>query len=106
MKYKKQYNLDEAIKRHYQTEHLKPDFAASVADRVFGNKEPAAFTVDNSLYYIILIICMMVLVYCFIFMSHLNLSMADKFLIIPLIVYFLLSVKEMSILSRRYSEFD
>jgi hypothetical protein len=106
MNHKKQINLDEAIKRYYQIKPLKLDLAVTVADKVFGRKKLAASTIDNWVYYIMLIVCIVILGYCISFMSQHNLSLADIFLIIPFILYFWFSITEMKKLSKRYLELD
>jgi len=105
MKKKEQYNIDEAIKYFYDTEPLKNDLAATVANRVFAKKEKPSLKFEYWAYFILFLIIAGSVAYYFSLLMKLSLSPILILLMVAGCVVFI-SLKEFSILYKKLLETD
>lgn len=100
MKRADKYNLEQAIKKFYETEPLKIDLAKAVSSKVFVKYRSMPRVVDNYLCIFAVIILVVSIIYSFNFISQISLFAIGSFAIIS-IGFFSLSVKEFSVMSKK-----
>ena len=99
----KKLKLEEAVRDHYKVTPLDQDFSQNVADKIFGPKPVPKFVLGTWVYYVIGVLMIAVVMITFSFLVKLQLSPSFILIIVPIILYFAVSIKEASVLAR-YSE--
>jgi hypothetical protein len=105
MKEEEKYSLDEVVKKFYETEPLKINLSNAVVNRVFVKKKRSSFVFDKILYFVLSLISMVAVIYCFSLLAKPSMSFVMLFFI-PVICIFGLSVKEYSVLSKKVHNFQ
>lgn len=105
MKDNEQYRLDEAIKNFYKAEPLKIDLSKTVANKVFAKKKETSFVFDKVLFFIGCLIAVGAVIYCFSLFGKLSMPFVMLSLIL-IVCFFVLSLKEYSVLSKKVLNFQ
>jgi hypothetical protein len=100
MKTEKKYTLPEAIGKFHKTVPLQIDLATTVANKVFAKRKMEIALLDSWLYAFVAVIAGTGLIYTFILVYTASL-LSVLVIIIPIIFYFGLSVKEYKLMSER-----
>lgn len=101
---KEKINLGEALKQFYSDEPLKINLAASVADKVFAKQKTSATFADKWVFYLVVAAAITLLIFLFRYLLLLNISPALLLLTLPVLGYYWLSAKEVSVLSHKYMQ--
>ena len=96
----KKINLEDVIRDHYKVAPLDQDFSQNVADKIFGPKPAPKFVLGNWVYFVIGVLMTSVVVITFSFLIKLQLSPSYLFIIVPVILYFVVSMMEAKVLDK------
>jgi hypothetical protein len=105
MKTEKEYNLQEAINKFYKTEPLKIDLATTVANRIFVKRKIEIALLDKWLYASVAVLVGCGLIYSFILVNPSSL-LSVLVIILPIVFFTGLSVKEYRLMSKRFLSFE
>lgn len=103
MKEKDQYKLDEAIKTFYQTEPLRQNFAATVADKAFAKQKSYSPVSDKILLVTLFFAVAASLIYGFSLLSEISVTVILMFAM-TIAAFIGLSIKEYFVLLKRLSD--
>jgi len=100
MKNEEKIDLYEAIKEFQKTEPLKMDLATTVADKIFVKHKTKMVVLDKWFYAFVAALVIIGLIYSFSLVNSSTL-LSILVLLIPIIFYLGLSVKEYKLMSKR-----
>jgi len=101
MKSEEQIDLYKAIKEFQKTEPLKMDLATTVADKIFVKRKIKMVVLDKWIYAFVAALVVIGLIYSFSLVNPSSL-LSMLVLLIPIIFYIGLSIKEYKLLSKRF----
>ena len=99
----KKIKIEDVIRDHYKVAPLDQDFSQNVADKIFGPEPAPKFVLGTWVYYVIGVLVIAVVVITLLYLIRLQLSPSFILIIVPVILYFAVSMKEASVLAR-YAE--
>ena len=105
MKTEKEYNLKVVINKFYKTDPLRIDLANTVANRIFVKSKIEIALLDKWLYVFVAVLVSCGLIYSFILVNPSSLLLA-LVIILPIVFFSGLSVKEYKLMSKRCLSFE
>lgn len=105
MRTEKEYNLKVVINKFYKTEPLRIDLAATVANRIFVKNKIEIALLDKWLYAFVAVLVSCGLIYSFIILNPSSILLALT-IILPIVFFSGLSVKEYKLMSKRFLSFE